>query len=204
MVQGGSSCSLAPPADPFARPVPAAGFTLLELLVVITMIALATAIVAPNLGAFVPQMRLEGSGKELVRTLDWVRSEARIRAVRMSIELDLDHARWRTVQPPEMRLTLDQEPETLEEWSFNWKELSDGVVFAGAGDSKNGIARKNIYRIVFDEHGFTSDQIVMLKLTEDTRLLWSMELRGLSGSVEMNLSEDGREPQLELVGEGAF
>ena len=127
-MHGGSSCGpvAVRPVSSWARPE-AAGFTLLELLVVITMIALATAIVAPNLGAFVPQMRLEGSGKELVRTLDWVRSEARIRAVRMSIELDLDHARWRTVQPPEMRLTLDQEPETLEEWSFNWKELSDGV-----------------------------------------------------------------------------
>jgi prepilin-type N-terminal cleavage/methylation domain-containing protein len=183
----------------------AGGFTLLELLVTLTMIAMVSAMVIPNLGTFVPSARLEGSGKQLLRTIDWVRSEARIQARRMSLELDLDHARWRVVFPPEVMLTRDQEPESLEDWSFEWKSLEDGVVFAGAGEAKNGIARKNIYKILFDEHGFTSDQLVILKLTETgSQLLWSMELRGLTGNVEIIKSDDGHEPQLELVGEGAF
>jgi prepilin-type N-terminal cleavage/methylation domain-containing protein len=183
----------------------AGGFTLLELLVVVTMIAMISAMVIPNLGTFVPSTRLEGSGKQLLRTIDWVRSEARIQARRMSVELDLDHARWRVVYPPEVMLTRDQEPSSLEEWSFKWEPLEDGVVFAGAGDAKNGIARKSVYRLLFDEHGFTSDQLVILKLTETgSQLLWSMELRGLTGNVEIIKSDDGHEPQLELVGEGAF
>ena len=180
------------------------GFTLLELLVTLTMIAMVSAMVLPNLGAFVPSARLEGSGKQLLRTIDWVRSEARIQARRMSVELDLEHARWRVVFPPEVMLTREQEPSTLEEWSFEWRPLEDGVVFAGAGEAKNGIARKDVYKILFDEHGFSSDHLVMLKLTEDVKLLWSMELRGLTGNVEVTKSEDGVEPKLDVVGEGAF
>ena len=80
----------------------AAGFTLMEVLVTLTVMALVFAIVVPNLSTFVPEARLEGSGKRILRELDWVRSEARIQGKRMSMDFDLDRARWRIVYPPEL------------------------------------------------------------------------------------------------------
>jgi prepilin-type N-terminal cleavage/methylation domain-containing protein len=84
----------------------AGGFTLMELLVTMTIISMIFAMVIPNLGTFVPTARLEGSGKQILRRLDFIRSEAQIRGREMSVELDLDRAqhvaivkRYREVNP---------------------------------------------------------------------------------------------------------
>lgn len=194
-----------PRANAERRTTSAGGFTLLELLVTVTMISLVIAIIVPNLGSFLPSARLSGSGKQLLRTIDWVRSEARIQARRMSLELDLERARWRVVFPAEMRLTLDENEADLAEWSFDvWTALEDGVVFAGAGDARHGMAKKDVYRITFDEHGFSSDQIVVLKLASEPQMVWALTLRGLTGAVTVHESDQGVEPELQYVEEGAF
>ncbi|MFO1078726.1 MAG: GspH/FimT family pseudopilin [Planctomycetota bacterium] len=186
------------------RRSPSGGFTLIELLVTLAIIALLFALILPNLGALVPAARLEGSGKQLRAKIDWVRSEARIRGQPMAIELDLDHSRWRVVLPPDMQLTLDQDPDTLEEYSLIATELEDNVYFAGAGDAKNGIAKKDKYRIRFDEYGFSDDQMVILKLKDDPKQVWALTIRGLTGQTSVEERTDGREPDLTGVGEGAF
>lgn len=180
------------------------GFTLMELLVTLTLIALLFAIVVPNLGAFLPEARLEGSGKQILRTVDWVRSEARIQGKRMAIEFDLDRAMWRVVHPPEQQLTRDQDAWTLEEWTDQWVSLEEDVVFAGAGDAKNGLAHSGRYRLVFDEYGFSGDQMLVLKLKSDPTLVWSMMLQGLSGRVTVEQSEKGDVPTMTAPNEGAF
>lgn len=189
---------------PRARIASAGGFTLLELLVALTILALVSAMVLPNLGMFVPSARLEGSGKQILRTIDMIRSEARIQARPMSLEFDLEHARWRQVWPAEMRLSMDQTDDDIAESLREWKQLEDGVVFAGVGDQKRGMVKKGIYRMTFDEHGFSSDQLIVLKLSDDPKLVWGMSLRGLTGSVTVEESEKGEEPDLTYVEEGAF
>lgn len=180
------------------------GFTLLELLVTMTMMALVFAMVVPNLGAFVPGAKLRGSGTQLLRTIDWARSEARIQARRMAIELDLDRARWRVVHPPEMRLTRDQDERDLAEWTFEWTALEDGVVFGGAGDARRGLATKGMYRMEFDEHGFSSDQVIELALSSDPKVLWGLSMRGLTGNTTITESDQGEHPVLNYTEEGAF
>jgi prepilin-type N-terminal cleavage/methylation domain-containing protein len=180
------------------------GFTLLELLVVLAMLGMLFLLVVPNLGAVIPSARLRGSGTRLQRELDWVRSEARIQGKQMVMELDLEKARWRIVLPPEQRLTRDQDLSMLEERPESWWDLEDDVVFAGAGDGKNGMTTRSRYRIVFDEYGFTADQIVALKLQSNPQLTWGFTLIGLSGRVIVEEAEDGSLPELQFVSEGAF
>lgn len=181
------------------------GFTLVELLVVMAIVALLLAVVLPNFGALVPSARLRGSGTQILRRLDWVRSEARIQGKRMAIEFDLDKARWRIVYPPEQRLTRDQDVRTLEEQPEDWYELETDVVFAGAGDGRAGLATvRQVYRLVFDEYGFTGDQMIALKLKSDPEMIWALSIHGLSGSVTVSESEKGELPTLQAVNEGAF
>ncbi|MBX3462523.1 MAG: prepilin-type N-terminal cleavage/methylation domain-containing protein [Planctomycetes bacterium] len=189
---------------PAQRTASDGGFTLMELLVTMTLLALIFAIVVPNLGAIVPSARLEGSGKQILRQLDWVRSEARIQGKTMGMDFDLDKRRWRIVYPPEQQLTRDQDAWTLEERPDQWQALEPDVVFAGVGDAKNGLATRGVYRLVFDEYGFTGDQIVALKLQSDPQMVWSMTIQGLTGRTTVETSERGELPQLPLVGEGAF
>lgn len=180
------------------------GFTLIELLVTLALIALMFAIIVPNLGAFVPKARLQGSGKNILRTMDWVRSEAKIQGKRMAMDFDIDHATWRIVFPPEQRLTRDQDASMLEERRDDWQGLESDVVFVGAGDAKNGLAQHGVYRITFDEYGFTGDQMVVLKLVSDPTMLWWLTVHGISGRTTVEESDKGEMPTLVAPGEGSF
>lgn len=180
------------------------GFTLMELLVTLVVVALMFAIVVPNLGAFVPQARLEGSGKRILRELDWVRSEARIQGKRMTLEFDLQRHRWRIVYPPEQKLTRDQDAWTLEERPDDWNALEHDVIFDGVGDAKVGLAHHGTYKLVFDEYGFTGDQLVVLKLKSEPDLVWSLAIHGLTGRVAVEASDKGAVAELVKINEGAF
>lgn len=180
------------------------GFTIIELLVTFMILALLFAIIVPNLGALVPSARLRGSGSQILRELDWVRSEARIQGKRMAMEFDLDRARWRIVYPPEQQLTRDQEAWTLEERPDQWVGLETDVRFVGAGDGKTGLASRNVYRLIFDEYGFTGDQVVVLGLQSDPQLTWTMTIQGLNGRVDVLESDKAEVPLPPVLNEAAF
>ena len=136
-----------------------------------------------------------------------MRSEARIQAKRMTLELDLDKARWRSVPPPEERLTSDQllyNDDEIEDRDKDWIDLEKDVAFAGAGNVKTGMTDKGRYRLVFDEYGFTGDQVIALKLVSDPTMVWSLAIQGLTGQVTIERSDKGEMLRPEFVEEGAF
>ncbi len=179
------------------------GFTLVEILVVLALIGMLMAIVVPNLGILVPSARLRGNGTVLQRNLDLLRSEARIQSKRIAMEIDLDKRRWRAVYPPEQMLTRDQDASTLEEQLDDWQELEDDVVFGGV-DTGAQVVTRGTYRLVFDEFGFTNDQIVHLRLESDPTEVWSLTLMGLSGRTVVTETSEGNPPRLQQTNEGAF
>jgi Tfp pilus assembly protein FimT len=160
--------------------------------------------VLPNLGALVPAARLRGSGVRIRSELEWARSEARIQGKRMAAEFDLDRGIWRLVYPPEQRLTRDEDESTLVERPDDWVELEEDVGFAGAGDGKSGLAQKGLYRVVFDEYGFTGDQVLVLHLKSQPMRTWTLRIHGLSGRADAFESETGEKPLPPVLGEGAF
>jgi prepilin-type N-terminal cleavage/methylation domain-containing protein len=190
--------------DGGARAEKARGFTIIELLVVLMILALLLAIVIPNIGALVPSARLRSSGNQLRRELDWVRSEARIQGKRMAVEFDLVRAMYRIVYPPEQRLTRDQYTTALEERPDQWQGLETDVQFVGAGDGKAGLTNKGLYRLVFDEYGFTGDQVLVLGLISDPTRTWTLTIQGLSGKVAVHESETGEKPLPQTPNEAAF
>ena len=184
-----------------------AGFTLLELIFVISGIALLMGIIVPNLSSMVPSARLNGSAKAIATKLTMIRSEARIQAKRMELELDLDKARFRTIYPPEEQLTTDQtvyNDADLNDRQKDWIDIETGVRFVGAGDAKGGMADKGLYRVVFDEYGFSADQVIALALESDDTMVWSIVIRGLTGKIDIERSEEGDMFRPTAVGEGAF
>ncbi len=180
------------------------GFTLVELLATLMVVGLLFALVLPNLGTLVPAARLRGSGVRIRSEMEWARSEARIQGKRMAVEFDLGRGIWRLVYPPEQRLTRDEDESTLAERPDDWMELEEDVRFAGAGDGKSGLAQRGLYRVVFDEYGFTGDQVLVLELKSDPRRTWTLRIHGLSGRADAFESETGEKPLPPVLGEGAF
>lgn len=180
------------------------GFTLMEVLVVLVILALLFSLILPNLGALVPSARLRSSGNQIRRTLDWVRSEARIQGKRMAMDFDLTRGIYRVVHPPEERLTRDQDERTLVERPDDWQALEDDVKFVGAGDGRIGLAEKGVYRLSFDEYGFTGDQVLVLGLVSNPNLTWTLTIQGLTGKVDVHESETGERPVPPTLTEGAF
>jgi len=182
----------------------ARGFTIIEVMVVLLILAVMFDLMVPNLGALLPSARLRGSGSQIQRQLDWVRSEARIQGKRMVMEFDLVRGLYRVIHPPEQRLTRDQEASALEERPDDWQGLERDVKFVGAGDGKTGLTSKGLYKLVFDEYGFTGDQVVVLGLISDPAKTWSLSIQGLSGKVDVHESETGETPLPPALNEGAF
>jgi prepilin-type N-terminal cleavage/methylation domain-containing protein len=182
----------------------AAGFTLLEVLVTIGLIALVSTLVVNNLGAFVPKARLDASASLLVRNVDLLRSEARIQSRRYVLQLDLKNSRWRRVTPAERLLTLDDSQLSVDPEYEDWSEFERGVRLAGAGDPVDGMVRDGLYELAFDENGQTADQIVVFALAEDPKMIWTVQIRGLTGQCEVIENFDGKEQPLQEIGEGMF
>lgn len=194
-----------PQPDP--RPRPAGrnqGFTLVEVVVVMAMLALVLQFVLVNLDSMVPKTRLESESKILVGNLDFLRSEARIQGKRYALQLDLGNARWRMMLPAEERLTSEQTLEETLPQALDWNPLQEGVKFLGAGNPRNGIARNSLFDIPFDENGFTADQAIFLTLTDDPKMVWTVQIRGLTGQTTILSSLDGEEHRLQEVTEGTF
>jgi len=180
------------------------GFTIIELMVVVAILALVLQMVMLNMGAMVPKTKLDAESKKLVANIDFLRSEARVQGKRYLMQLDLGKARWRMVLPAEERLVSEQTLEETQPRALDWTALEEGVVFGGAGAVARGIARSGIYEIVFDESGNTADQMVFLKLEDDEEMVWTVQVRGLTGQTEILPDTNGQEQELETVNEMGF
>lgn len=193
-----------PRRSPTDAPIGAAGFTVIEILVVIVIIGLITAMVVPNLGAFVPRARLDAAAKVLAANIDYLRSEARIQGKRYSLELDLDRGTWRRVLPPEERLTTEQDVQSLEPRQEEWSRLQEGVRIVTAGNGNEGMAKGGTFALVFDHNGQTGDQSIVLQLADDPTMTWTVNIRGLTGQCEILEDFEGKQHLPEETTEGAF
>ena len=180
----------------------AAGFTLIELMLVVAIAALVIQLVVINIGAFLRVKSMNSAGQQLISQLDFIRSEARLQGKDYRIELDLDNHRYRTVLPPEQRL-LSSEVEK-EELKTSWTPLGENVAFLSHSIAGGPTARSGLAPIAFDPHGFTADQTIYLVHTADEDMVWSIQLRGLTGVSTMVTNFRGQLNPIETVDEGAF
>jgi prepilin-type N-terminal cleavage/methylation domain-containing protein len=181
----------------------AAGFTLIELMVVIALVAIVSRVAMTNIGALIPAAILKAETRKLMVQLDFLRSEARLQGKSYGLEVDLDHDRWRAILPPEDLLVtnLDEQGKTL---PLQWMPIDPRADLAAYAIPGEELVRNGTFVVVFDENGFTADQSVVFTLREDPELVWTVNLRGLTGSSDVVAKRDGNPSFLEVTTEAAF
>lgn len=182
------------------------GFTLIEIMVVIAIIAIVGQLVLSNIGAIVPSTVLDSEAQKLMSEIEYLRSESQLQGKTYKLELDLDQGRYRRILPPEMQVAYDQEPEEYEEAELAWSDLDERCKFGGYEIVGGLVERDGRVRIVIDHNGFTADQAIYLRMKSDALedMVWTIQVHGLDRKAHLVKSVDGEEAKMEPTLETAF
>lgn len=161
-------------------PRDSAGFSLVELVVVLVILALMATIVAVNWRAILPKTELHSTVRDLAATLQTARSEAISRNSVYQVQYDMDQSRWRIVTPfREGGVLALVEEERL---GLPWNAMPDSVRFQSI--TVDGIEyQKGVVWARFDPIGTASTHTVLLvQPATDSR--FTVEVQGLLGLID--------------------
>ncbi len=176
------------------------GFTLLELMVVVAIMALATRLVFLNAGAFIPSWQLNAQARKLASRISFLASEARIQGRTMGLEFDLDSQSVRTNLPPDYSLALVDET-SPPQLSTDWRRLDRPLVVASIEiGTKGNLFRSGSVVLPFSPLGTTVDAAILLKNPNYEKMEITLLVHGLTGEVEILPGEN----HLEEVTENDF
>lgn len=118
------------------------GFTLLELLLVLTIMAMAAVLVLPSLGSGLGYWRLQAAVRELGTLAKFARNQSVARGQRLQVVLDRSRRLyWLDTEPPTLA-----DPDTAGRHGIRLYTLPPGVRF---GDATIGGARSEQDRLAF-------------------------------------------------------
>lgn len=151
------------PARAQTPPLRRAGFSLVELMMVMALLVLMSTVVGVSLDTFLPKERLNTAIRTLTETLRGLRSESISRSLPYYIEYDLDNERYRSYTPFSRDGGVFREGEDQDEdrTIFAWEPMPDGVEIASV-DVAGEIGTEGSMFARFDGSGTASDHIVVL------------------------------------------
>ncbi len=166
----------------------AAGFTLVELMVVMAIIGLVVTTVSVSMEAILPGERLNTSIRELAADLMQVRTEAISRSMEYRIVYDLDGERYRIGTPFKAgggRIETSLDPLDEEQRFYSpWKPLRPGVAIASVYTGGN-IHDAGHVTVRFDALGSATDHRVIISQPAYNNA-FTVEVMGLTGLIRMH------------------
>ncbi len=171
-----------------ARPVrrPAAGFTFIEMLVVIAIISLLASIVVVNLDGISAPTKLRGAARAIGNQVLYLKEMAGLKQRPLSIEFDVENQRYRVIDEPSETDVPDPAEREEATWIGDWEEFPSGVRLEELAFSATDIERGSSTLITFGGDGDVSPSgfVAFLKTEggrDDEGI--SVEVSGLTGLV---------------------
>lgn len=175
------------------------GFSLLEIMVAIAVIMLASGIIMVNLEGLTPYERLRSAARNLAGMSDFVRSQATAARATCYLELDFDRNRYRFLREPPMDFFgryIDLETgelmteDEIKEWkdAFSWEDLPDDVYFRQLLYSHNHKYVDGVVTIPYDPTGTLRHFVLHIQGAAGSRRegpYFSVVVNGLTGRSEV-------------------
>lgn len=178
------------PTSPLSRRL-RAGFTIVEILVVVAIAGLIVGIVSVSMESLVPGERLNASIRELASELSRTRAEAISRNMEFRVEYDLENNRYRVATPFQVgggTVRTFDDPEDGEQRYFGpWKELNPGVAFKRIVIGGVDHVGTSCY-VRFDPLGAASDHSIILTQPAYDNA-FTIEVLALTGLIRMHAGE---------------
>jgi prepilin-type N-terminal cleavage/methylation domain-containing protein len=189
-------------ARPTVESDAAAGFTFIEMLVVIAILALLASIVVVNLDGMTAPTKLRGTARKIGNEILGWKQIAALRNRPISIEFDVPNQRWRCIDAPnsyDVPNARDREEAT---YYGDWETPPSDVRLREVSFSSTDVERSGTTVITFQGDGevYPSGFVAFLthdRLKEDAGV--SIEVSGLTGLVSYHdghtKSEEIRPPE---------
>lgn len=168
-----------------------AGFTLVEILVVVAIAGLMVGVVTVSMESLVPGERLNASIRELASELSRARAEAISRNMEFRIEYDQVNNRYRVATPFAVGggtvRTFDDPDDDEQRYFGPWKDLHPGVAFKRIVIGGVEHVGTSCY-VRFDPLGAASDHSVILTQPAFQNA-FTIEVLPLTGLIRMHAGE---------------
>ncbi|MGE4619077.1 MAG: prepilin-type N-terminal cleavage/methylation domain-containing protein [Planctomycetota bacterium] len=173
------------------RPATDSGFTLIELIVVVTILAVLASFTIPNLDNFSPKYRLRSAARTVGQTVGWARSLGGGLGLEHVVRYNLDENTIEVILPP----GPEEDPELdidLRE-SLGAEELPIGVEFDRILHADGSNDDFGIVDIILDQYGSSGTHIAILK--NDLKESIAVSFQAILGIVDYLPGEDAEIPE---------
>lgn len=171
-----------------------AGFSMIEMMGVLVILAIIATIVSVNWNAILPRANLHAAVRGLAATLSGTRSEAIARNATYQIQYDIDQQRYRVVTPFRIDgqgLAVGEEDRRALSWTIFPQGVQFQVVTIDGVEFKKGL----VY-VRFDALGTASGHtIVLVQMPYESR--YTIEVQGLLGLIDYHEGVYARPPPKE-------
>ncbi|MEM8712452.1 MAG: prepilin-type N-terminal cleavage/methylation domain-containing protein [Planctomycetota bacterium] len=162
------------------------GFSLVEMILVVAVIALLASVVSSSLDTMLPRERLNTAVRNLTAQLRDTRSESVGRSLEFFVEYDIDGNRYRQVTPFARDGERFREGENREEerLSLSWDQLPPGVEIASVTINGETFTDGRVFAR-FDPRGAASGHQVVLSQPRYENF-YTVEVMALTGTFKFH------------------
>ena len=177
--------------SPMKRRSTDSGFTLIELIVVITILAVLASYTLPNLDNFSPKYRLRSAARTVGQTVGWARSLGGGLGKEYVVRYNLDENTITIILPPGDDEDPDLDIDSREDLGAESLPIGieiDRILHADGDKDEFGIVD-----IILDEYGSSGTHIAVL--TNENEASIAVSFRAILGTVEYLPGADAEIPR---------
>ena len=169
-----------------ARPSRGAGFTFIELMVVIAILSLLASIVVVNLDGMSAPTKVRGAARELGNEVLALRQMSALHGRDLTLEMDIDNNCWRIIDRPSANDVPDERDREEKTFYGQWTKPPEGVKLVDVARSETDVSSDGTAWVTFHGDGEIEPAGFVAFLNHeslDEEEGMSVEVSGLTGLV---------------------